>query len=250
MEDNLDRLYSGLQCGKRTETVVFTLSQDGCFAVVADAFPGRGDKGSPRRQGDRPHDHAHAHGLRRRCCRCTNTPTWSKPAWSKDAWWTRKARSRSGNMSGGRRVVPAWRPRRKERCSSGSSCDRTVSVIRCRPFTAGSVRSEQIECAARNYLGIVPYVDVDFFILGTHADAEKTEPGGHCGFAWNPIGTNAREIERFVNLLGFSPMDATLSAARLSAHTSARCSACRWHDTYAAYRAIGSAYHDYDQDTA
>jgi imidazolonepropionase-like amidohydrolase len=40
-------------------------------------------------------------------------------------------------------------------------------------------------------------------------------PGGDYGFAWNPNGTNARDIEHFVNLLGFSPMDAILSATRL-----------------------------------
>ena len=40
-------------------------------------------------------------------------------------------------------------------------------------------------------------------------------PGGDYGFAWNPNGTNARDIEHFVNLLGFSPMDAVLSATKL-----------------------------------
>jgi imidazolonepropionase-like amidohydrolase len=40
-------------------------------------------------------------------------------------------------------------------------------------------------------------------------------PGGDYGFAWNPIGTNARDIEHFVNLLGFSPMEAILSATKL-----------------------------------
>jgi len=40
-------------------------------------------------------------------------------------------------------------------------------------------------------------------------------PGGDYGFAWNPIGTNARDIEHFVDLLGFSPMDAILAATRL-----------------------------------
>jgi len=40
-------------------------------------------------------------------------------------------------------------------------------------------------------------------------------PGGDYGFAWNPIGTNARDIEHFVNLVGFSPMDAILSATKL-----------------------------------
>ena len=29
-------------------------------------------------------------------------------------------------------------------------------------------------------------------------------PGGDYGFAWNPIGRNARDLEHFVNLLGYS----------------------------------------------
>lgn len=40
-------------------------------------------------------------------------------------------------------------------------------------------------------------------------------PGGDYGFAWNPIGANARDIEHFVNLLGWSPMDAIMAATRL-----------------------------------
>jgi imidazolonepropionase-like amidohydrolase len=40
-------------------------------------------------------------------------------------------------------------------------------------------------------------------------------PGGDYGFAWNPIGANARDIEHFVALLGFSAMDAILAATRL-----------------------------------
>ena len=39
-------------------------------------------------------------------------------------------------------------------------------------------------------------------------------PGGDYGFAWNPIGTNARDIEHFVNLLGFSPMEAIMAATK------------------------------------
>ena len=38
--------------------------------------------------------------------------------------------------------------------------------------------------------------------------------GGDYGFAWNPIGTDAREIGHFVDMLGFSPMDAILAATR------------------------------------
>jgi imidazolonepropionase-like amidohydrolase len=40
-------------------------------------------------------------------------------------------------------------------------------------------------------------------------------PGGDYGFAWNPIGANARDIEHFVELLGFTPMEAILAATRL-----------------------------------
>ena len=39
--------------------------------------------------------------------------------------------------------------------------------------------------------------------------------GGDYGFAWTPIGTDARDIGHFVDLLGFSPMDAILAATRL-----------------------------------
>jgi imidazolonepropionase-like amidohydrolase len=40
-------------------------------------------------------------------------------------------------------------------------------------------------------------------------------PGGDYGFAWNPIGTNARYIEHFVKLLDYKPMDAIIAATKL-----------------------------------
>ena len=40
-------------------------------------------------------------------------------------------------------------------------------------------------------------------------------PGGDYGFACNPIGANARDIEHFVNLLGFTPMEAIVAATKL-----------------------------------
>src|SRR5713226_5596045 len=40
-------------------------------------------------------------------------------------------------------------------------------------------------------------------------------PGGDYGFAWNPVGRNARDIEHFVNLLGFTPMEAITAATKL-----------------------------------
>lgn len=39
-------------------------------------------------------------------------------------------------------------------------------------------------------------------------------PSGDYGFAWNPIGTNARDLEHFVNYLGFSPMEALIAATK------------------------------------
>jgi imidazolonepropionase-like amidohydrolase len=40
-------------------------------------------------------------------------------------------------------------------------------------------------------------------------------PGGDYGFAWTPIGTNARDIEHFVKLLDYKPMDAIIAATKL-----------------------------------
>jgi len=40
-------------------------------------------------------------------------------------------------------------------------------------------------------------------------------PGGDYGFAWNPIGTNARDLEHFVKLMGWTPMEAIVAATRL-----------------------------------
>jgi imidazolonepropionase-like amidohydrolase len=39
-------------------------------------------------------------------------------------------------------------------------------------------------------------------------------PGGDYGFAWTPQGTNAKDLETFVELLGFSPMEAIISATK------------------------------------
>jgi imidazolonepropionase-like amidohydrolase len=37
-------------------------------------------------------------------------------------------------------------------------------------------------------------------------------PGGDYGFAWTPHGTYARDLEHFVKLLGFTPMEAIIAA--------------------------------------
>ena len=40
-------------------------------------------------------------------------------------------------------------------------------------------------------------------------------PGGDYGFAWNPIGTNARDLVHFTKLLDFTPMEAIVAVTRL-----------------------------------
>ncbi|MCG8691565.1 MAG: amidohydrolase family protein [Minwuiales bacterium] len=40
-------------------------------------------------------------------------------------------------------------------------------------------------------------------------------PGGDYGFAWNPVGNNARDLEHFVNYLEFTPMEAIVAATKL-----------------------------------
>ncbi len=42
-------------------------------------------------------------------------------------------------------------------------------------------------------------------------------PGGDYGVVWAPIGANARDLEHFVRLLGFSPMDAIMAATKSGA---------------------------------
>jgi imidazolonepropionase-like amidohydrolase len=39
--------------------------------------------------------------------------------------------------------------------------------------------------------------------------------GGDYGFAWTPQGTNAKDLETFVDMLGFSPMEAILAGTKL-----------------------------------
>ncbi len=40
-------------------------------------------------------------------------------------------------------------------------------------------------------------------------------PGGDYGFAWNPIGTNARDLEYFVKMLDYSPLETIHTATKL-----------------------------------
>ena len=43
----------------------------------------------------------------------------------------------------------------------------------------------------------------------------RVVPGGDYGFAWTPQGTNARDLEHFVKLFGYTPTEALLSATKV-----------------------------------
>jgi imidazolonepropionase-like amidohydrolase len=45
-----------------------------------------------------------------------------------------------------------------------------------------------------------------------HSRGIRVLPGGDYGFAWTPHGTNARDLNHFVELLGFTPMEAIKAA--------------------------------------
>ena len=47
-----------------------------------------------------------------------------------------------------------------------------------------------------------------------HRRGIKVLIGGDYGLAWTPQGTNAKDLEYFVNLVGFSPMEAIVAATK------------------------------------
>lgn len=53
----------------------------------------------------------------------------------------------------------------------------------------------------------------------TYAELRKrgvrVVPGGDYGFKWTPMGTNARDLEHFVNLFGYSPAEALVCATKV-----------------------------------
>ncbi len=56
------------------------------------------------------------------------------------------------------------------------------------------------------------------FTVRTYREVRKrgirAMPGGDYGFAWNPIGNNARDLEHFVNLFDYSPAEALIGATK------------------------------------
>lgn len=48
-----------------------------------------------------------------------------------------------------------------------------------------------------------------------HKRGIRIVPGGDYGFAWTPHGTNATDLQYFVDMIGMSPMEAIVSATKL-----------------------------------
>jgi imidazolonepropionase-like amidohydrolase len=47
-----------------------------------------------------------------------------------------------------------------------------------------------------------------------HKRGLRILPGGDYGFAWNPVGTNARDLEHFVKILKFTPAETLMAASQ------------------------------------
>ena len=48
-----------------------------------------------------------------------------------------------------------------------------------------------------------------------HRRGVRVLPGGDYGFAWTPHGTNTRDLQHFVERLGYTPMEAIHAATVL-----------------------------------
>ena len=53
-------------------------------------------------------------------------------------------------------------------------------------------------------------------------------PGGDYGFPWNPHGNNARDLAFFVDLLGYTPMEAIVAATSLGGELMGRPASSAW----------------------
>jgi imidazolonepropionase-like amidohydrolase len=51
-----------------------------------------------------------------------------------------------------------------------------------------------------------------------HKRGIRILPGGDYGFAWMPHGTNATDLQYFVDYIGMTPTEALVSATRLGGH--------------------------------
>lgn len=99
-----------------------------------------------------------------------------------------------------------------------------LEAARDRVFVAPTLGAVEATLTRAHEFGVKPPPDLrDEFERGCEAMRElkrrgvKVLPGGDYGFAWNPQGTDARDIEVFVRHLGFSPLEAIRAATADSA---------------------------------
>ncbi|MGF1623301.1 MAG: amidohydrolase family protein [Alphaproteobacteria bacterium] len=88
----------------------------------------------------------------------------------------------------------------------------TIGATYATLYEAGPFGLSQEVCES---LGIKQELD---FGIGVMKELKRRGvrilPGGDYGFAWTPMGTNARDIEHFVKLLDFTPLEAIRSATQ------------------------------------
>lgn len=72
--------------------------------------------------------------------------------------------------------------------------------------------------APESELGRVYAKELEFAVAAMremHQRGIRVVPGGDYGFAWTPHGTNAKDLQYFVDLVGMTEMEAIVSATRL-----------------------------------
>lgn len=108
-----------------------------------------------------------------------------------------------------------------------------LAAVRDRHFVAPGVAWLHQTCHNASDWGVTPDVarqmgyfrELEASIAGIRKMRDagvRVVPGGDYGFAWTPHGTYAKDLEYFVDLYGFSPMEAILSATALGGEVMAR----------------------------
>ena len=65
-------------------------------------------------------------------------------------------------------------------------------------------------------MGLIPMIERSQQVhQEMHKRGLRVLPGGDYGFAWNPNGTNARDLEHFINLFGYTSNQVLSAATQL-----------------------------------
>ncbi len=101
-----------------------------------------------------------------------------------------------------------------------------LAAVKDKHFVAPGVAWLYQTCYNASDWGVTPdvaremgyYRELDACIAGIKkmkAAGIRVVPGGDYGFAWTPHGTYAKDLEYFVDLFGFTPMEAIISATAM-----------------------------------